>query len=263
MAAGILLLTIAAACAVATALAWSGRWSRWSQQVLAPFPITIVPSVGAGSLGSGLAALGVTSSTSPLGMACFVVMLACFVMFLVTPRWWGPRWYRERDRDAEPDLGDPISALVMAGVRATAPADERASRSVAPADLGPALKTWKGSWIAGDESRPAAHGLTHAGAVEGRLQLHEGAVSFVASRVEDLLRDEPTVLVIRTGELRDVRVVPRGAGVDGRPTEGHGSRSLFARLVLDTDDGSWLFEVQSARRTASRIGDELGVGVAP
>jgi len=207
-------------------------------------------------------ALGAISSTSPVAIASFVVMLGGFVMFFVTPRWWGPRWYRERDVDAPPDLGDPLSAMVMAGVRATGPVAERPSRSVAPAELGPALKSWKGSWMVGDETAPAEHGLTHGGAVEGRLHLHAGAISFAASRVEDLLRDHPTVLAIDAAQLRDVRVVPRGAGADGRPTEGHGPRSLFARLVLDTTGGPYLFELQSARRTASQISEELGVEIA-
>jgi hypothetical protein len=261
MVAGILALVICAGCVVATALAWSGRWSSWAHQVMGAWPLTVLPAAAAGSLAGGLGTLDVISDTSPLAVACFVVLVVCFGLFFVTPRWWGPRWYRERDPEAEPDLGDPISALVMAGVRATAPPDERPSRSAAPAELGPPLKTWKGSWIAGDERQPAAHGLTHAGAVEGRLQLHRGGISFVASRVEDLVRDEPNVLAIGAGELRDVRVVPRGAGADGRVTEGHGPRSLFARLVLDTDDGAFLFEVQAARRTAKRIGEELGMGV--
>jgi hypothetical protein len=262
MAAGILLLAICAACLVATALAWSGRWNRWAQQVLGPLPITILPAAAAGSLAGGLAALGAISGTSPVAIACFVVMLVCFAMFFVTPRWWGPRWYRERDLDAPPDLGDPLSAMAMAGVRAAGPVAERPSRSVAPADLGPALKSWKGSWMVGDETAPAAHGLTHAGAVEGRLHLHRAGISFAASRVEDLLRDHPTVLAIDAAQLRDVRVVPRGAGVDGNPTQSHGPRSLFARLVLDTAGGPYLFEVQSARRTAGQIGEQLGVEIA-
>jgi hypothetical protein len=113
------------------------------------------------------------------------------------------------------------------------------------------------------KSETKVHAFTHAGAIEGRLQLHADAVSFVAYRIEDLLREEPTVLTIAADELRGVRVVGRGAGADGRPTRASAARSLFPRLVLDTDHGSRLFEVQFARRTARRIADELGAEVRP
>ncbi len=129
--------------------------------------------------------------------------------------------------------------------------------------LGPVLTSWSGSWINGDESAPAAHGLTHAGAVEGKLHLHERGVSFISSRSEELIRGEATGQAFSADEVHGVRVVPRGAGPDGQPREASGPRSLFPRLVLDTKFGPQLFEVTSAKRTAARIAETLHVELAP
>ncbi len=265
MLAGILALVMSAMCLVGAVLAWSGRWRSWTRKFLwslGAMPITLLPGLAAGSLAGGLASLGVISSSSAFGAACLAVLAAGVLLWIVTPRGWGPRWFRERDRSAPPDLGDPATAVAVAAVRATAPTDERPARSRAPVALGPPLKRWRGSWIAGPETDPAAHGLTHAGAVEGHLELHREAVSFVAYRVEDLLREVPTVMTIMASDLRAVRVVPRGAGADGRPAPAAGPRSLFSRLVLDTGDRAYLFEVQAAGRAARRIGDEFGVGAS-
>ena len=57
--------------------------------------------------------------------------------------------------------------------------------------------------------------------------------------------------------VRGARTVPARAGADGEPRPGPAARSLFRRLVVDTDDGSYLFEVMRASSKAKRIEDTL------
>ena len=64
---------------------------------------------------NGLATLGVYPYDSPIVAVGFVVFLVGLLLQLVRPEWWGPRWYRERDRDAGPNLRDPLTALAYAG----------------------------------------------------------------------------------------------------------------------------------------------------
>jgi hypothetical protein len=98
--------------------------------------------------------------------------------------------------------------------------------------------------------------------VGGDLYLHERGVSFISSRSEELIRGEATGQAFSADEVHGVRVVPRGAGPDGLPREASGARSLFPRLVLDTNLGPQLFEVLSAKRVAARIAETLHVEAA-
>jgi hypothetical protein len=248
---------------VASYRAWTGRWRSWVGTRQEPYPITLYPAMGAGALMGGLGTLGVLSSDSPIAVVLFVVLMVGLVLSFVTPKWWGPRWYRERERTADPSLRGFFKALRYA----VALMRSRSSQPVHPYPpeemIGPVLTRWTGSWINADESAPAEHGPVHAGAVRGELYLHEGGVSFISNRSEDLVRGIGTGIAFSTDEVHGVRVVPCGAGPDGQPREAGGARSLSPRLVLDTKTGPRLFEVASAERTAARISEALSVGTTP
>jgi hypothetical protein len=261
--AGIVATLFGVALVVATYRAWTGRWRSWVGTRQDALVITLYPGAGAGFLLGGLGTLGVIPDDSPIGMVLLLILIVGLLFSFWTPKWWGPRWYRERDRDAGPNLRDPLTAVGYAAVAAAQPRDRQPEHPYPPVEmLGPVLTSWSGSWINGDESAPAAHGLTHAGAVEGKLHLHERGVSFISSRPEELIRGEATGQAFSADEVHGVRVVPRGAGPDGQPREASGARSLFPRLVLDTQLGPQLFEVTSAKRTAARIAETLHVELA-
>jgi hypothetical protein len=260
---GVVAAVVGVAALVATYRAWTGRWRSWVGTRQDALVITLYPGAGAGFLVSGLGTLGLFSGTSPVATIGFLVMTVGFLFSFRTPKWWGPRWYRERDRDAGPNLRDPLTALAYAAVAAQRPGDRQPEHPCPPVEmLGAVLTNWSGSWINGDESAPAAHGLTHAGAVGGDLYLHERGVSFISSRSEELIRGEATGQAFSADEVHGVRVVPRGAGPDGQPREASGPRSRFPRLVLDTKFGPELFEVTFAKRTAARIAETLHVEIA-
>jgi hypothetical protein len=256
---GVLLLIVAAGMLGAFALAWTGRWRTWSRRVLTgplPMPITLLPGLGLAFVASGLYELG-----APLGVAApfFVAFLLCFVLYLWAPDWWGPRWMKEERRDGiQPDLSDPATALSYAGLTRT-PGEASSSAAVAErfGDREP-LERWNATWIELEEGGEKAHALARAGATQGKLELYENGLAFRAIGLEDSLRGRATALAVARGEFGAARVVPAGAGADGRKRPRHGARSAFARLVVDTEFGPFVFEVNAAKRKARRITETLG-----
>jgi hypothetical protein len=241
--------------------AWTGRWRRWARRFATrqgAAPITLYPAIGFAAVVGGLDTMGL-AIPSVVAVVCLLVLIVGWAFYFVTPKWWGPRWYRDRDRAAPPDLSDPLTAVAYTAVAATDAPDQQPAHMEPPAEFGAVLTSWRASWIAGDERAPAAHGLTHGGAIEGTLRLQERGLAFTSNRAEDLLRGEPRGQAIAASSVKGVRVVPRGAGPDGQPRQASGTRSLFARLVVDTSHGPYLFEVLRAKRAAQRIAEALQV----
>ena len=256
---GALLLVAAAVLLGASALAWTGRWRAWSRRIFTgplPLPISLLPGLGLALIGAGLYELG-----APMGVAApfFVAFLALFALYVWAPPWWGPAWYREeRERGVEPDLSDPATALSYAAL--TRPA-ERSTAAVAQRFAGHApLERWNATWVEHENGGAKPHGLGRAGATQGKLELYRDGLAFRAVGLEDNLRGHATALAIDRAEFDAARVVPAGAGPDGRKRPRHGARSAFARLVVDTEHGPFLFEVNFAKRKASRISETLGTG---
>ena len=255
------LIAVGVACLAGAALAWSGRWHRWSRRFLIgpSLPITLLPAVGAGAIGAGLYE---TSGSSVATAVCFVVMVAGGILFLWSPAWFGPRWLREQRRKGiDPDLQDPLTALSVAAL--AAPPAEATSAAVLEERFGDRapIERWSATWVQNEEGGEKPHALGRAGTVGGKLELYEDALAFRAIAVEDRLRREPTVVLIERAEFGETRVVPAGAGPDGRKRPRQGPRSAFARLVVDTEFGPFLFEVNAAKRKARRIAETLGTGV--
>jgi hypothetical protein len=253
------LIAAGAALLGASALAWTGRWRAWSRRVFTgplPLPISLLPGLGLALVGTGLYELG-----APMGAAApfFVAFLALFVLYVWAPSWWGPAWYREeRARGVEPDLTDPATALSYAALtspaeRSTAAVAERFARSEP-------LERWNATWVEDENGGAKPHALGRAGATQGKLELYRDGLAFRAIGLEDSLRGHATAVAIDRGEFGTARVVPPGAGPDGRKRPRHGARSAFARLVVDTAHGPFLFEVNFAKRKASRITETLGTG---
>jgi hypothetical protein len=249
--AGVVMLGIAA-------LAWSGRWRSWSRRFLIgpTMLVTLIPGLGIGLVGGGLA--DATGSDGP-GVVALLGLVAGAVLFFWSPEWFGPRWLRdERRAGIQPDLSDPLTALSFAALTST-PAAARSTSHVAEHFDGPPEERWNATWVQHEDGGKAPHALARAGAVQGKLELYADGLAFRAIGLEDQLRGAPTVLTVPHDDLRDARVVPPGAGPDGVRRPGHGPRSAFARLVVDTGSGPFLFEVNFAKRKAARIRELLGV----
>ena len=245
---------------IGAVLAWSGRWRRWTRHaltadgglVLGGFPVVAVMFAFAALGGAGVVPRGLAGAAGLLGG------VAVIAFAWSAPSWLGPAWFRERPPPT-PDVGEPVTAAIVAA-GSPAPRPSPAQAAAAHFD-GEPLGRWNAVWIEGDEwaaDDTAPYG--RPGVVNGKLALYPDGVSFRASPMEERVRGHVVAVTFRTGELRAVRVVPAGAGADGvRRRTGH-ARSVFTRLVLESDDGAYLFEVQSARRRARQIADALGAG---
>jgi len=259
---GWVMVVLGLAGVVAAGLAWTGRWRAWSRRVLTGplvFPITLLPGLGLALIGLGLGQAGVVRSTSPVpgvGALCAVVGM---ILYFWSPGWFGPRWLRrERADGIEPDLSEPLTALSYAALAPVAGRPSSAEQALARSGGGEVLERWTATWVVHEDGGDKPHGLGRAGAVGGKLELYDRSVVFRAGEIEDRLRDVPTVAVIERDRVRGARVVPRGAGPDGVRRKGRGPRSAFARLVVDADDGAYLFEVNGAKAKARRIEEVLG-----
>ncbi len=234
--------------------AWTGSWRSWTGElILGPmaFPITMMPAMAVFFLGIGLGLSGAVPSSSPVAAVGLLAAVAGLVLSFFTPRWWGPRWYREAERPFAPNLKDPITALAVAS---DAPAPPR--EPLPPQFTGRPIDSWRGSFVERDE-RGMSTALSRKGKVEGRLNLYEAGVSFVAEGLATRLEAPTRPILVESGDVLDVRVVPAGAGPDGERRRGGGLRSLFKRLVIDTPEGPLLFEVQRAEVVQREIRDAL------
>ena len=165
------------------------------------------------------------------------------------PDWWGPRWFRERDREF--DLSVPINAAVAATVRSDPGAGS--SEAVVHARLGhEPLARWRAHLVSDEHSRPSA--MQRIGVVRGHLMLYPEAVAFAADVREDRMRGAPVVEIIPAGKLVAARRVSAGTRPDGatRPAPDLPSR-VMPRLRLDTHDGPFVFETTGAARRAREI----------
>jgi hypothetical protein len=237
---------------------WSGRSRRWATQAFTnQLVYAILPGLGAVLVAFGVVVL-VGGPVGDLLMAVAVVICLLGVVALVfEPRWWGPGWYHElRRSDPQPDLQDPLTALVTG---ATTPAAAFSSQAEAARALGgAAVARWRGNYVHDPDARQREHGLGAPGAVGGHLLLYPGGLAFAASALEDRLRDRPTVVVVPAAEVITARVVPARAGADGVVRKGIVGRSLYPRLVVDTRSGSLLFDVVGAKAKAAKIMQTLG-----
>jgi hypothetical protein len=239
-------------------MAWTGRWRSWTGELILgslPVPITMMPALAVFFLGVGLGLVGAVGPAVP-GIAVFV-LIPGIVLFLWAPGWWGPGWYREADKPFESDdpsklnLKDPLTALAYASSQPAPP------RKPLPEPFrGRPLTSWKGNFVERDE--PGMRNvMARKGKVEGRLNLYEAGVTFAAEGLATRMEEPPDPIVVEADHVLDVRVVPAGAGPDGKKRHNTGLRSLFKRLVIDTPDGPLLFEVQRATEVQRQISDAL------
>src|SRR4051812_11691743 len=97
-------------------MCWTGRWRRWASIAMLPaMPISAVPGLGLCLLLAALAG----PLPSPFSGALYGIGLltgvAGMVIAMWDPDWFGPRWFRERDRGFDPSV--PVNAVVAASMR--------------------------------------------------------------------------------------------------------------------------------------------------
>jgi hypothetical protein len=233
---GLALLAVAWVC-------WTGRWRGWAKVTVMPqMPITLLPAVAAMFVLLGVAEL----VEQPLRGICFalvfVVLVTGFVLAMWGPEWYGPRWYRERDRDY--DLSVALNAAIAASVR-TDPGPN-ASEAVARERMSgrePDAR-WGAYLVTDAHGRPSA--MQRKGHVRGHLLLYPEALVFAAAVGEDRMRGRPVVEVIPARDIRAVRVVPPGSRADGSRSRADLPAWIRPRLRLETASGPVVLETASA-----------------
>jgi hypothetical protein len=243
IAVGIVLLAVAWLC-------WSGRWRSWSRiAVLPSMPITLAPGLGLCLVLVGIGGLAPAGARGAFYAPALLAATAGIVLALWEPRWWGPRWYRERDRQF--DLSVPINAAIASSVRSGP--GSASSEAVVRDRLGhEPLARWRAHLVSDEHDRPSA--MQRIGVVRGHLLLYPGAIAFAADVREDRVRGAPVVVIVPAGRLTAARRVSAGTRPDGstRPAPDLPSR-MMPRIRLDTFDGPRLFETASAGRKVREI----------
>jgi hypothetical protein len=89
-------LTAAGVAQLAVAwMCWSGRWRAWTDMAVLPLaPITALPAVGLLFIAMGLGPLLPSAARGVLYAVTFVALLAAAVIWMWSPSWYGPEWYR-------------------------------------------------------------------------------------------------------------------------------------------------------------------------
>jgi hypothetical protein len=243
IAVGIALLVVSWFC-------WSGRWRAWSRIAMLPsMPITLAPALGLCLLLVGIGDLVPEGAQGVFYAPALLAATAGIVLVLWEPSWWGPRWFRERDREF--DLSVPINAAIAATVRTDPGA--ASSEAIVRARLGQEpLARWRAHLVSDEHSRPSA--MQRIGVVRGHVMLYPEAIAFAADVREDRMRGTPVVEIIPAGTVIAARRVSAGTGPDGSagPTPDLPSR-VMPRLRVDTHDGPRVFETAGAGRRAEEI----------
>lgn len=237
---------------------WAGRSRRARSWAGNPFGHGIVlgwaPAVGLMFFSFWLhKVLG--DLVSPVTSSLFLLSFIVLILGLFTPRWWGPRWFRRMSDEEKVDVHKPLNAAGMAAISGRGPGRSAAKAADAFGGRGELLGEWQGGYVYDADTTEREHGMARCGTVDGTLMLCTEGLTFAASKAEDTLREKPMVLMLPQEEIRGVLVVPPRAGADGVQRKGFWFRSWFPRLVVETGDGSYLFEVDWGRATqaADRI----------
>jgi hypothetical protein len=230
-------------------ICWTGRWRAWSRIAMLPSaPITALPGFGAMLALVGVAMLLPEGPAAGLGVLAFLACAGGFVLWLWDPSWYGPRWYRERDKTY--DLSVPINAAIAASVRSE---PVQASEAVARSRMERREpdERWRAHLISDEHGRPSA--MQRIGVVRGYLMLYPEAIAFAADIREDRMRGSAVVEEIPAEEIVAVRRVPAGSRPDGERAGRDLPSRVMPRLRIDTTSGAYVFETANAGKRAREL----------
>jgi hypothetical protein len=229
---------------------WTGRWRGWARIAVMPWmPITMLPGLGACLALAGVGGLlsGVAQGLC-YGLA-FALLFAGIVLGLWGPDWYGPRWFRERDR--EYDLSVPLNAAVAATVRTdpgAAASEARAREAMGGRE--PDAR-WRAHLVSDAHGHPSA--MQRLGVVRGHLLIYPDALVFAADVREDRMRGRPVTAVIPAASIRAVQRVPAGSRPEGAESGSDLPSRVRPRLRVDAADGPHYFEITGAARRAREL----------
>lgn len=210
-------------------MAWTGKWRFWAKsQFSGHIVLTMLPILGLLLVSFGLDDLGEHRIAPAIGAIGILLAFPSMLFFIWTPRWFGPRWWRELEQDPRDDK--QISDVVAI----TGPPPERHSERLARADrehVQPLSVRRVAVYDPAFGKPSASH--TH-GVIHGKFLLYPDEIVFVADPGDDALRPGPTILTLDPHQITAVE-----------PPESRGER--FGHTFLNVgDDIVW--EIRPYRR---------------
>jgi hypothetical protein len=231
-------------------ICWTGRWRGWSKVAVMPWmPITMLPGVGACFT---LAGIGGLLPDVPRGICFGLGLLALFagiVLGMWGPDWYGPRWFRERDRGY--DLSVPLNAAIASTVRTDPGAAASEARAREAMGGREPVSRWRAHLVSDEHGHPSA--MQRLGVVRGHLLVYPDALVFAADVREDRMRGRAVTEVIPAASIRGVQRVPAGSRPAGAESGSDLPSRVMPRLRVDAADGPHFFEVASAARRAREL----------
>lgn len=242
---------------------WAGRSRRaraWAgQPTQHPLVLGVFPGMGLMLFSLWLvAAFG--DGASPVSAPFFLASVLVFLFAFYTPRWWGPRWFHQMSKRETVNTRDSLNAAGITAMAGRGPGASAIKAREAFGGSAEPLNHWRGGYVYDPDSRERAHGAARWGTVDGTVTLYTEGLSFAATNAEDALRGQETVLVLSIGQITGVWVVPSRAGGDRVQRRGFWYRSWFPRLVVETGDREYLFDIAwgKAKQVAQQISTITG-----
>ncbi len=269
---GVFLALLGLVLLISTVWSWRGRSraARWwvRSNMGRGFVLGLMPGGGVCTATLGfvdLFAIDIDTVPEPLAtVTALIPLLGLFVAVLggfnLLPRFLEPDWYRPALKEEEARWAGPSEASTALGSMPTDDGtDPPAVSTDALSDLLPAgsprrpTHRWGANWVYDPDTLERDHGAAPRGAVPGRLELRPDSVGFAALALEDRIRGEAIAWAVTFDELTTARLVPPRAGLDGIPRRGVLHRSLWKRLVLETDDRAYLVDVRRPKKVLGQI----------
>jgi hypothetical protein len=227
--------------------------------MLPSVPITLAPGLGLCLVMIGVGGFMPSAVGGVFYALGLIAATAGIILAFWDPAWWGPRWFREREREF--DLSVPINAAVASSVRSDR--GGASSEALVRRRLGDEpIARWRAHLVTDEHARPSA--MQRIGVVRGHVMLYPEAIAFAADGREDSMRGVPVVEIIAAGKLVAVNRVSPGTRADGaaRPGPDLPSR-VMPRIRLDTLDGPRVFETASVGRKVREIEERYLRGRQP
>ena len=242
IAAGVLCLAI-------TWMCWTGRWRAWSRVAMLPsLPITMLPGLGLILMLGGVGLLLGSVAMDVLLALGFLASVTGVVLGLWDPAWYGPRWFRERDRTFDPSV--PVNAAIAASARTT-PGEVSEAAAVARMGGRKPEARWRAHLVSEAYGRPSA--MQRIGVVRGHLLLYAEALVFAADVREDRMRGSAVVEIVPAAAIVAVSRVPAGSRPDGERAGPDLPSRVMPRVRIDTLSGAVVLETASAGRRAREL----------
>jgi hypothetical protein len=239
---------------VVTWLVWTGRWKAAGTDVWQPnWAWTTQPVVSLMCLGFALAPTLGDAVWYPVVLALVVAV----VFFFWEPDWFGPRWWRERDK-GHVDMS--YGPNVVAAGLLKPDLGERGSLAAAERTMAPARPYAKLRAALVDDRYGRPSRAQRPGIVEGYVLLYERGLVFAARPSEDRFRDAPTILRMQAASLRRVQRLGHGVDADGQTRMRDIKTRVMPRVRIDGGEGSWILETRHAGRLVAELERRYGIG---